>query len=131
MKDSSFLVVNPSSIASSATRGADADLSSDEGSEEVLEDSKDEPIIKTRVSDSNKDSDSGEQEVEAMGMCLSSLLNLFSSSFPTIYLRIPLITLHVILVATDIPKELKPTAGPTMPTSLIFAIIVALPPNGS
>ena len=49
MKDGSSLVVTPSSIPSSATRGLDADLFSDEGSEEVLEDSEDEPVMKTRV----------------------------------------------------------------------------------
>lgn len=75
MKDGSFMVVTPSSIPSSTTRGIDAYLSSDEGSKKVLEDFKDEPVIKTRVSDSDKDSDSGEQKVEAIGMCLSSLLN--------------------------------------------------------
>lgn len=43
VKDGSSLVVTSSSIPSSATCGFDADLSSDEGSEEVLEDSEDEP----------------------------------------------------------------------------------------
>ena len=43
MKDGSSLVVTPSSIPSSATCGFDADLSSDEGSEEVLKDSEDGP----------------------------------------------------------------------------------------
>ena len=60
MKDGSFLVVTPSSIPTSTTRGPDADLSLDEGSEEVLEDSEDEPVMKTRVSDSNEDSDGDE-----------------------------------------------------------------------
>ena len=69
-------MVTPSSIPSSATRGPDVDLSSDEGFEEVLEDFEDEHIMKTKVSNSNKDSDGGEQEAEAMGMCLLSLANL-------------------------------------------------------
>ena len=60
MKDGSSLVVTPSSIPSFATRGIDADLSSGEGSEEVLEDSEDEPFMKTRVSDSDEDNDGGE-----------------------------------------------------------------------
>ncbi|KAK9996519.1 hypothetical protein SO802_021205 [Lithocarpus litseifolius] len=51
------LVVTPSSIPSSTTRRPNADLSSDDGSEEVLKDSKDELVMKTRVSDSNVDSD--------------------------------------------------------------------------
>lgn len=46
------------------------DLSFNEGSEEVLEDSEDELVMKTRVSSSDEDSDGGEEEVEAMGMCL-------------------------------------------------------------
>ena len=32
--------------------------------------------MKTRVSDSNKDSNGGEQEFKAIGMCLLSLANL-------------------------------------------------------
>ena len=89
MKDDSSLVVTPSSIPSSATRGLDVDLSFDKGSEEVLEDSEDEPVMKTRVSDSDEDSDGGGQETEAMGMCLLSLENLlflFFVSFPSISL---------------------------------------------
>ena len=44
-------MITPSSIPTSATRGPNADLSS-EGSEDVLEDPDDEPTIKKRVSDS-------------------------------------------------------------------------------
>ena len=44
-KDGSFLVVTPFSIPNSATQGPNADLSSDKGSEEVLEDSEDELVI--------------------------------------------------------------------------------------
>ncbi|XP_050249028.1 flocculation protein FLO11-like [Quercus robur] len=54
VKDGSSLVVTPSSISSSATRGPDADLSS-EGSEDVLEDPDDEPTMKKRVSNSNEE----------------------------------------------------------------------------
>ena len=49
MKDGSSLVVTPSSILSFATYGPDVDLSF-EGSEDVLEDPDDEPIMKKRVS---------------------------------------------------------------------------------
>ena len=76
MKDGSSLVVTPSSILSTATRGLDVDLSSDKGSKEVLDDSKDESIVKMRVSDSDKDDDGGEHEIKAMGICLLSLANL-------------------------------------------------------
>lgn len=76
VKNGSSLVVTQSSIPSSATRGPDADLSSNEGSDEVFEDSKDEPVIKTIVFYSDEDNIGGEQEVEAMGMCISSLVNL-------------------------------------------------------
>ena len=69
MKDGSSLVVTPSSILSTATRGLDVDLSSDKGS-------KDESIVKMRVSDSDKDDDGGEHEIKAMGICLLSLANL-------------------------------------------------------
>jgi len=53
MKDGSFLVVTPSSIPNSTTRGLDADLSF-EGSKEVLEDSDDRPTMKKRISNSDK-----------------------------------------------------------------------------
>lgn len=60
MRDGSSLVVTLSSISSFATQGLKADLSSDEGSEEVLEDSDDELVVKTRVFDSDKASDDDE-----------------------------------------------------------------------
>ena len=49
---------------------------SNEGYEEVLEDSEDELVAKKRVFDSDKD-DGGEREADAMGMCLLPLSNLF------------------------------------------------------
>ena len=49
MKDGSSLVVTPSFIPNSATGRPNADLSS-EGSEEVLEDSDDEPTMKKWIS---------------------------------------------------------------------------------
>ena len=48
MKDGSSLVVTPSFIPNSATYRPNANLSSDEGSEKVLEDFKDEPVIKKK-----------------------------------------------------------------------------------
>ena len=75
MKDGSSLVVTPSSISSFITRGPGTNLSFDEGSEEVFEDSEDEPTMKKRVFDSDEE-DSGEHETEAMGMYLLPLLGL-------------------------------------------------------
>ena len=69
------MVVTPSSIPSSATRGADVDLSS-KGSEDVLEDSDDEPVLKKRISDSD-DEGSVPPKAEFMGMCLSPFLFCF------------------------------------------------------
>jgi len=50
MKDGSSLVITPSSIPSSATHGLNVDLSS-EGSEDILEDPDDEPVLKKRIFD--------------------------------------------------------------------------------
>ena len=67
------MVVTPSSIPISATRGLDAALSSEEF-EDILEDLDDEPILGRRISES--------EEEEFMGMCyLSSLIFFFSSLF--------------------------------------------------
>ena len=76
MKDGSSLVVTPSSIPSFTTRRPNVDLSSDEGSKDVLEDFEDKPIIRMRVSNFDEDGGGGERETEAMGMCLLSLTNL-------------------------------------------------------
>ena len=56
MNDGSSLVVTPSST----TRGPNTNLSLDEGSEKVLKDFEDEPVMKTRVSNSDEDSDGDE-----------------------------------------------------------------------
>lgn len=97
MKDGSFLVVTPSSIPSSATRGPNANLSLDEGWEDVLEDSEDEPVMKTRVSDFDKNSDGDEQEAATMGMCSSFLLSLLFLLF-LLFLSISLYTLHMLFL---------------------------------
>ena len=49
-------------------------MSSDEESEGVVEDSKDEPVMKTLVSNFVEDVDGDAQEAEAMGMRPSFLL---------------------------------------------------------
>ncbi|KAK9988730.1 hypothetical protein SO802_028969 [Lithocarpus litseifolius] len=63
VKDGSSLMITPS-IPSSATRGPDADLSSKDF-DEVLEDPNDEPTMKKRVSEFDKDEE-GDHEVEFM-----------------------------------------------------------------
>ena len=68
VKDGSSLVVTPSYIPTSATRGLDVDLSF-EGSEDVLEDPDDEPTIKKKISDSDED-ENVYSETKLMGMCL-------------------------------------------------------------
>ena len=68
MKDGSSLVVTPSSIPISATRGPDAALSSEEF-EDILEDPDDEPVLGRRISES--------EEEEFMSMCYLSSLFLF------------------------------------------------------
>ena len=80
VKNGSSLVVTPSSIPNSTTQWLDADLSSNEGFKEVLEDSKDELVIRVRVYESDEDG-GGEQETEAIGMCLLSLANLLFPFF--------------------------------------------------
>ena len=74
VKDGFSLVVTSSSFPSSATRGPDADLSS-EGSEDILEDSDDEPTMKKMISDSN-DKESADHEAEFMGMYLPHFVKL-------------------------------------------------------
>ena len=92
MKDGSSVVVAPSSIPSSTTRGPDVDLSF-EGSKDILEDSDDEPVLKKKISESD-DEESVPLEAEFMGMCLSPFLLLclpslffpfFLSSLPYTY----------------------------------------------
>ena len=57
------LMITPSSIPSSATKMPDVERLHNEASDEVLEDSDDEPIVKTRVSDFK---DSSNEEMDAV-----------------------------------------------------------------
>ena len=84
VKDGYLLVVTLSSIPSFATRGPDADLSFDKGSEEVLEDLDDELIMRTQVFDSDEANDD-EQRAQAMGMCPLSLLFLLFLLFLSLF----------------------------------------------
>ena len=84
-------LVTPSSIPTSNTRGADVDLSLNEGSKEVLKDFDDEPIVKPQVSNSDEASDD-KHGVEAMGMYFQSLLYLIFllfHSFPCTFFYFP------------------------------------------
>ena len=74
-KGSASLVVTPSSIPSSATRGPDLDLSS-EGSTDIFEDPDDVPVLKRTISDSD-DKGSTSSEPDLMGMYLPSPLSPF------------------------------------------------------
>ena len=66
VKGRSSLVVTPSSILIPTTQVPDVGLSLNEGSNEVLKDSNDEPVIKMRVSDSD-DAFDDEPDTEAIG----------------------------------------------------------------
>ena len=85
VKDGSSLVVTPSSILSSATRGPDANLSS-EGSEEVLEDSDDELTMKKRISDSDEE-EGDKHKAKVMGLYLLYLLSFLFTLYR--YLLLP------------------------------------------
>ena len=83
VKNGSSLVVTPSSIPSSATHRPDVDLSS-EVSEDVLEDPKDELVLKKRISDSGDEEDAP-PETEFMGMCLSPFFLFLAKSIPPFF----------------------------------------------
>ena len=74
-KGSASLVVTPSSIPGSATRGPDLDLSS-EGSADIFEDPDDAPVLKKTISDSDEEG-SASSEPEFMGMYFPSPLSSF------------------------------------------------------
>ena len=98
MKDGSSLVVTPSSIPSLATCGPDVDLSS-EGSEDILEDLEDEPVLKKRIYDFD-DKESAPLEIEFTGMCLFPFPPFFCHLFLTrMYLRLPFVVISLYLYA--------------------------------
>ena len=74
-KGSASLVVTPSSILGSATRGLDPDLSL-EGSNDIFEDPNDAPMLKKTISDSD-DEGSASPEPDFMGMYLPFPLSSF------------------------------------------------------
>ncbi|KAL0008740.1 hypothetical protein SO802_010242 [Lithocarpus litseifolius] len=113
MKDGSSLVVTPSSIPSSTTRGPDADLSS-EDSEEVLEDPEDEPTMKKRISKSNEEDD-GDHEAEFMATSLAT------PTTPVPAIPTVLVSAIPIVLASAISSVLVFA----IPTMLVFAIPIA------
>ena len=74
-KGSASLVVTPSSIPGSATRGPKLDLSL-EGSADIFEDPDDVPVLKRTISDSDEEG-SASSKLDFMGMYLPSPLSLF------------------------------------------------------
>ena len=74
-KGSALLVVTPSSIPGSTTRGPDPDLSS-EGSDDIFEDPDDAPVLKKTISDSDEEG-SASPEPDFMGMYLPFPLSSF------------------------------------------------------
>ena len=74
VKDGSSLIVTPSSIPIFATRGPNADLSSEE-SEDILEDSDDDPVPGRRISEFE------EEEFMGLGFLSSPPPPFFSSPF--------------------------------------------------
>ena len=74
-KGSASLVVTPSSIPGSVTRGPDLDLSS-EGSADIFEAPDDAPVLKKTISDSDEEG-SASSEPDFMGMYLPSPLSSF------------------------------------------------------
>ena len=74
-RGSASLVVTPSSILGSATRGLDPDLSL-EGSNDIFEDPNDAPVLKKTISDSDDEGRSS-PEPDFMGMYLPSPLSSF------------------------------------------------------
>ena len=111
MKDGSSLVVTPSSIPSSATRGLDANLSSEE-SKNILEDPEDEPVLKKRISDSDKE-ESAPLQIEFMGMCLSFCVSFLPSShfFLHTYVSALLLTTISLLFICLFPCLQRPLRG--------------------
>ena len=73
------LVVTPSSIPGSATRGPDLDLSL-EGSADIFEDPDDVPVLKRTISDFDEEG-SASSEPDFMGMYIPSLFFFFFSVF--------------------------------------------------
>ena len=103
-------MVIPSSIPTSATQMLDVELSPDEGFEEFLEDSDDEPVIKTRISDFD-DASNEELDTEAMGMHFSPMLLLLFLLFLSFLCASPylpcMLSYHAVTDAFKEPKVIS------------------------
>ena len=108
-KGSASLIVTPSSIPGSATRGPDLDLSL-EGSADIFEDPDDVPVLKRIISDSDEKG-SASSRPDLMGMYLPS-----SSSPFFLYLRFVCILISP-LAETSKEPEIAAGEGMTAPAS--------------
>ena len=123
VKDGSSLVVILSSIPSSATRGPDADLSS-ERFEDVLEDPDDEPTMKKRIFDFDEE-ESADHEAEFMGMHLPYLVKFPSLSLFFFFFIAFLFLLLLIYIHTHTHTHTHTHLhNPLMWSSLYFAYLL-------
>ena len=113
-KGSASLVVTPSSILGSATRGPDLDLSS-EGFTDIFEDPNDVPVLKRTISDSDE---KGSAEPDFMGMYLPSPLSFF------LYLRFICILIFPLAETSEGPK-IAAGVGMTAPATPVVPIPAA------
>ncbi|XP_030955811.1 uncharacterized protein KIAA0754-like [Quercus lobata] len=117
-KGSASLVVTPSSIPGSATRGPDIDLSS-EGSDDILEDPDDAPVLKKRISDSDEE-ESASPEPDFMetfeGPGIAAGVGMTAPTTPV----------TPIPAAPSAPFSAVPTApASAVPTILVFVTLAA------
>ena len=87
------MVVTPSSIPGSATRGPNTNLSS-EGSDDILEDPDDAPILKKRIFDSDEE-ESAPPEPDFMGMCLLFFFAKFTLFFSFLFFFLYVFVFHL------------------------------------
>lgn len=111
-------MVTPFSIPNSTTQMLDVGLSPDEGFEEVLEDSDDEPVVKTRIFFYSNE----EPDIEAMGMHFSPLLLLLFLLLLSFLCASPYLPCMLSYqAATNAPEEPKVVAVFAEPTAPILA----------
>lgn len=109
-------MVTLSSIPSSTTKMLDVELSPNDGSEEVLEDSNDEAIIKTRVSNFEGASSEEELDVTTIGMVFFLCPSFFFSYSLYTFFSLPCISpCHV---GTEVFEKQEVASVPTKPTPI-------------
>ena len=109
VKDGSSLVVTPCSIPSSATHGPDADLSFEE-SKDILEDPKDEPVLKKRIYDSDEE-ESAPFKIEFMSMCFFFFFFPFLPFYFLFYIYICIFAVVSLLFVCLFPCLQRPLRG--------------------